>query len=182
MEATIRPLERSDARRGFSSGSPLHDRYVREFAWQNQQRHHLAVTYVAVDDLTHGVLGYVTVSASEVMSDARGGVAPRSFGGSVPALRIGCLAVDRRAQGHGLGTALLTHALKVALAQAVLSGCAAVLVEATPGAEGYYERFGFTPIAAIEGASAVRPRPTPMLLPIAQAAAALTAPSRPRSG
>lgn len=175
MEATIRPLERSDVRTAFESGSALHDRYLADFAWQNQHRHHLAVTYVATDELTRSVLAYITVSASEARSDVRARIAPRSFGGSVPALRIGCLAVDRRFQRRGLGTALLAHALKVALVQAAASGCAAVLVEAIPDAVSYYERFGFRTVGVIEGASAVRPRLIPMVLPFGRIAGTLSA-------
>jgi hypothetical protein len=45
-------------------------------------------------------------------------------------------------------------------------GCVGVVVDAKPAAVEFYERFGFTPIDAVEGATAQRPQPTTMLLPL----------------
>lgn len=165
VTTTIRALERSDVRTGFECGNPLLDRYLTDFAWQNQQRHRLSVTYVAVVEPTRSVLGYVAVSAGEVSPDARSSVpVPASFAGHPPALRIGWLAVDRRFQRQGLGRALLAHAIDVAGKQRSLSGCAAVLIEALPGTVEFYQSVDFTPVELKEGGSAVRPRLVPMVL------------------
>jgi len=91
----IRPLERSDIREGFSCGEPALDRFLERYAWQNQRRYHLGVTYVAVDDATRRVLGYFTLAAASVSPD--GSVAPAPGGyEELPAIRIARLAVDRR--------------------------------------------------------------------------------------
>jgi ribosomal protein S18 acetylase RimI-like enzyme len=162
---TIRRLERADDRSGFDCGSPVQDRYIREFAWQNQERHALGVTYVAVEDGTRCVCGYVTLAAAELTADERAATSvPRAFGGRVPAMRIGCIAVDRRFQGRGLGRELLLHALRIALLQAGLVGCVGVVVDARSEAVQFYERLRFEPVGLIEGAASVRPRPVPMLL------------------
>ena len=46
-------------------------------------------------------------------------------------------------------------------------GCVGVVVDAKPGAVGYYERLGFSPLEGIVGQIEGRPRPTPMFLPLA---------------
>lgn len=174
MGLRIRALERSDVRDGFESGSLAQDRFIREFAWQNQERHHLGVTYVAVDDATRGVLGFVTLVAGEITPDLRAASgAPRAFGGRIPALRIGCLAVDRRVQGRGLGRELLAHAVAVALHQSATVGCAALAVDAHPDAVAFYRRVGFRAVGLLEGASGARPRPVPMVMPLGLARQAL---------
>ena len=43
----IRALREDDQRSEFCSGNDSLDRFFREFAGQNQFRHHLGVTYVA---------------------------------------------------------------------------------------------------------------------------------------
>ena len=64
----------------------------------------------------------------------------------VPVLRIGRLAVDRRAQGRQLGHQLTRFALKLALELAERVGIHAVVVDAKgEGARVFYERLGFTP-------------------------------------
>lgn len=43
-----------------------------------------------------------------------------------------------------------------------------------PGAEAFYERYGFAPMELIEGQSAARPMPTPMFLAITAIQAAVS--------
>ena len=57
-------------------------------------------------------------------------------GSAGPALLLGPLAVDCRAQGQGIGAALMRHAI----AEAKLRGHAAIILV---GDAPYYERFGF---------------------------------------
>jgi len=165
LGSTIRRLERSDVRSGFESGATVQDRFIREFAWQNQERYRLSVTYVAVDDRTRVVLGYVTLVGAEISPDLRGALpTPASFRGRIPLLRVGCIAVDRRAQGRGLGRELLVHAMRIALAQAKTVGCAGIVLDAHPAAVPFYERHRFRVISALEGQPAARPRLVTMFL------------------
>ncbi len=55
----IRALLPTDDRAVFRSGDDDLDRFLRRFAGQNQFRHHLGVTYVAVEG---GILGYATMA------------------------------------------------------------------------------------------------------------------------
>jgi GNAT superfamily N-acetyltransferase len=163
----IRSLERSDVREGFRCGEPSLDVFLERYAWQNQTRYHLGVTYVAVDDDTRRVLGYFTLAAASIAPDEG---APSAASGyrEIPVIRIGRLAVDERVQGVGLGAELVRAVLAIALAESDRIGCAGVVVDALPDAVGFYERFGFRSTGVLVGGSGVRPRPVPMFLGIGQ--------------
>ncbi len=60
----IRALREADDRSRFRSGDPDLDRFLQRFAGQNQFRHYVGVTYVAVEE--DGVLGFATVAPGHV--------------------------------------------------------------------------------------------------------------------
>ncbi|MDZ4179127.1 MAG: GNAT family N-acetyltransferase [Coriobacteriia bacterium] len=161
----IRSLERSDVRDGFRCGAPSLDRFLECYAWQNQARYRLGVTYVAVDDATRRVVGYFTLAAASVSAEESSVRAPGGYA-EIPCIRIARLAVDERVQGIGLGGELVRAALTIALAESERVGCAGVIVDAMPEAVGFYERFGFHPMEVRAGTGAARPRPTLMWLGI----------------
>ena len=165
MSVTIRRLEPGDDRDRFCSGHPDLDRFFHRFAGQNQFRHHVGVTYIAVED--DAILGFVTVSPSEIEIDAlpadRRRRLPRY---PLPTLRLARLAVAQSAQGRGIGQALLRFALTLARRMADEIGCVGVVVDAKPEAQTFYLRYGFESISAIEGVLLDRPEPTPMFLPL----------------
>jgi len=158
-----RSLERSDVREGFGCGEPSLDRFLRQYAWQNQVRYRLGVTYVTVDDSSRRVLGYFTLAAASVSSDDSPVRAPTGYA-EVPCIRIARLAVGERVQGMGLGSELVRATLTITLAESERVGCAGVVVDALPEAVGFYERFGFRPMQVRAGAGAARPRPVLMWL------------------
>jgi hypothetical protein len=45
-------------------------------------------------------------------------------------------------------------------------GCVGIVVDAKPGAESYYSRYGFVELEAVEGMLEERPTPKPMILPL----------------
>ena len=96
MAITIRRLEPGHDRMNFRSGNIDLDRFFVRYAGQNQFRHHIGTTYVAIDD--HGVIaGFATVAASELMTAAL----PQSRRKRLPSyplpvLRLARLAVDER--------------------------------------------------------------------------------------
>ncbi|MHB1477779.1 MAG: GNAT family N-acetyltransferase [Coriobacteriia bacterium] len=161
----IRSLERSDIREGFGCGEPSLDDFLARYAWQSQARYRLGVTYVTVDDVTRRVLGFFTLAAASVSTDESDVRVPGGYA-EVPCIRIARLAVDERVQGMGLGGELVRAALTIALAESERVGCAGVIVDALPSAVGFYERFGFRPVAVQAGKGAARPRPTLMWLGI----------------
>lgn len=165
MSVTIRRLEPGDDRDRFCSGHPDLDRFFHRFAGQNQFRHHVGVTYIAVGD--DAILGFVTVSPCEIEIDAlpadRRRRLPRY---PLPTLRLARLAVAQSAQGRGIGQALLRFALTLARRMADEIGCVGVVVDAKPEAQTFYLRYGFESMSAIEGVLLDRPEPTPMFLPM----------------
>jgi GNAT superfamily N-acetyltransferase len=160
----IRALRPSDDRAAFQSGDEDLDRFFRRYAGQNQFRHYLGVTYVAVD--AGRVLGFATVAPRHVdieeLPERARKKLPRY---PLPVLGLARLAVDKSAQSTGLGAQLLRFVLKLAAKMADEVGCAGVVVDAKAGAIDFYAKYGFTPFEAIEGQSEVRPRPTATWLP-----------------
>ena len=62
----------------------------------------------------------------------------------MPVVRIGRLGVDLRAQGKGIGVALLQHAMHLAASTAEKIGLCAVVVDAkNESIASFYARFGF---------------------------------------
>jgi len=163
MTVEIRALRREDDRSGFRSGDEALDLFFHRYAGQNQFRHHIGVTYVAVDE--DRMLGFVTVSPvsldAQVLPTGR-----RMPPYPLPVLRVARLAVDERARGLGIGKALLRFALELAERMRDDFGCVGVQVDAKGTAVSFYERYGFETIATVEGASRLVPAPTPMFLPL----------------
>jgi GNAT superfamily N-acetyltransferase len=88
-------------------------------------------------------------------------------------LRLARLGVDTRAQGLGIGKALLLHVLVLAFEQRDRLGCVGVLTDAKSGALRFYEGLGFL---ALDGAreGLLAGEPLPMFLSIETIAATLT--------
>jgi predicted N-acetyltransferase YhbS len=161
----IRALRQDDDRAQFHSGDTDLDRFLQQFAGQNQFRHYIGVTYVAVDN--GPVVGFATVAAADVEIDDLPVAAqvklPRY---PLPVLRLARLAVDRSVQGQGVGLSLLRFVLRLAIRMADEYGCVGVVVDAKPDAVPFYTKYGFIAVDAVEGQSEARPVPTPMFLPI----------------
>jgi len=159
----IRALRPDDDRSAFHSGEEPLDRYFRSYAGQNQFRHHVGVTYVAVED--GRVLGFATISPGQI--DIEGLPVPVRKGlprYPLPILRLARLAVDESARSQGIGTQLLRFVFHLAAKMADDYGCVGVAVDAKPGAVEFYERYGFVPHDPLEGGSEGRPRATWMFL------------------
>jgi len=120
-----RKLEHEDDRTAFDSGAPELDDWLRRYAWQNQRADN-AVTYVTVRDGV--VLGYHAIAmAAYAASDLPDGLRkgrPRQ----TPCVLLARLAVDRTAQGQGVGAALLRHAIETAYHASQSVGAAALLI------------------------------------------------------
>jgi ribosomal protein S18 acetylase RimI-like enzyme len=108
-----------------------------------QMRRGITVGYVLA---TPGgrIAGYVTLSNGELPI----GVIPEGQGFPVklplPTTLIGRLAVDREFQGHGLGSDLLVHAIRIAVQTAEQVASAVIEVDAlNERARDFYSHFGF---------------------------------------
>ena len=167
----IRPLVRDDDRSGFSCGHADLDRFFEHYAGQNQFKLHLAVTYVALIEAR--LLGFATVAASSIERLHVPGprLRKRLAAYPLPVLRLARLGVDTRAQGLGIGKALLRHVLAVAVDQRDRIGCTGVVADAKPEAVAFYQGLGFVPIDGVrEGL--LHGGPIPMFLGIDIIAAA----------
>jgi GNAT superfamily N-acetyltransferase len=73
--------------------------------------------------------------------------------------------VDTRAQGLGIGKALLQHVLKIAVEQRDGIGCVGVVTDAKSDSVGFYKSLGFVALEDVtEGL--LHGEPTPMFLAI----------------
>ena len=161
----IRALRPNDIRSDFRSGDEDLDRFFHRYAGQNQFRHYLGVTYVAIEGAR--VLGFATVAPRHIeIDDLPERTRKKLPRYPVPVLGLARLAVDHSARSMGLGEQLLRFVVTLAAKMADEMGCAGVVVDARAGAVDFYAKYGFTPFEMLEGQSEARPRATPMWLPI----------------
>jgi GNAT superfamily N-acetyltransferase len=175
----VRLLEERDNRSSFQSGDEQLDLFFRRYAGQNQFRHHIGTTYLAVE--SEIILGFATVNVGHVEIDNIPPTLRKKLPNyPLPILRLARLAVDRNAQGKGVAERLMRTVFSVAIELRDKLGCVGVVVDAKPGAENYYSRYGFVELEVIEGALEERPAPRPMFLPLSAAMQALRT-ARPKN-
>jgi GNAT superfamily N-acetyltransferase len=168
MVLEVRKLGLEHDRSHFRSGNADLDRFFARYAGQNQFRHHIGTTYVAIDE--SGVIaGFATVAASELSPDTIPASSRKRLPRyPVPVLRLARLAVDQRFRGQGVGSLLLRAVLALAVRLSEDVGCAGVVVDAKPGAVAFYEKLGFVRLEVVAGELADRPQPLPMFLELGQ--------------
>jgi GNAT superfamily N-acetyltransferase len=160
----VRLLSPADDRSNFESGNIDLDRFFRRFAGQNQFRHHIGATYIAVGD---EILGFATVAAGHIeIEDLPKTKRKKLPQYPLPILRLARLAVDEKAQGRGVGKLLLRAVFQIARDMAESVGCVGIVVDAKPDAVAFYKQYGFEPFEILEGALGSRPQPLPMFLPL----------------
>jgi GNAT superfamily N-acetyltransferase len=168
VKLEVRRLEATDDRTTFRSGNVDLDRFFLRYAGQNQFRHHIGTSYVALD-LDGTIVGYATVSASEIAPE---GLNPaerkRVARYPIPVLRLARLAVDERATGRGVGTTLLRSVLLIAQQMARDVGCVGVVIDAKSDAVAFYERLGFVKLDIVSGELGDRPPTTAMFVELGQ--------------
>ncbi len=162
---TVRLLEPDDDRSGFSSGDPDLDRFFKRYSGQNQFRHHIGSTYVALEE--DAIVGFVTVTAASVTIEDLPRTRSRKLPHyPLPVLRLARLAVDETARGRGIGPTLLRWVLELAREMSTSVGCVGVVVDAKPSAASFYTSLGFRPLEVVRGRLGERPQPVPLFLPL----------------
>ena len=159
----VRLLERSDDRSTFRSGNIDLDRFFQRYAGQNQFRHHIGTTWVAV----HGdrIVGFATVSPAHLeVGELPVDLRRKLPAYPLPVLRLARLAVAEDVRGQGIGRALLRIVFAVAWRLADDFGCVGVVVDAKREAVRFYEGLGFRVLVYARGALGDRPEPTAMFL------------------
>lgn len=138
----LAPLDGSHDRKIFNSASEPLNRYLREQASQDIRRR-VAACFVALDGERH-IAGYYTLaSASLLLTDlpaSTGKKLPRYP--TVPAVRMGRLAVDLAFKGQGLGSALLADALARA-ARSEIAAFALIVDAKDEAAAAFYRHHSF---------------------------------------
>lgn len=135
-------------RSNFCCGSEPLDRYFKTQVGQDVRRR-VSACYVALEKTTGRIAGYYTLSAADVpVSDLPAEISRRlPRYPSVPAARIGRLAIDRRFQGRRLGGALLLNAAMRALRSEI--AVFALVVDAKDDeAAAFYRHHGFSAFAS----------------------------------
>ncbi len=164
-EVSIRLLAPDDGRSEFACGEIELDRFLHRFAGQNQFRHHIGSTYVAV--IRDRIAGFVTVSPGEMSAETIAAALKKKLPAyPIPILRIARLAVDRNFQGQGIGKLLLRAMFELALEVGGRIGCVGIVVDSKANAVSFYQRLGFMPLEARRGSLGARPEPLPLFLSI----------------
>jgi predicted N-acetyltransferase YhbS len=167
----VRQLQPADDRSEFSCGDPDYDDFIRKYAGQNDFRHHVGRTLVAVED--ERVVAYATYTLGELAVDA---LPPSAAQGMprypAPVLRLARLAVDVRYQGGRIGTFLVGEVISLALRLRDDHCCVAVIVDALRDRQGFYESLGFEVSDVVVGKPRVAGTVL-MALPLADAEEAL---------
>jgi len=155
LATIIHRMEVSDCVEYFDCGDEPLNSYLKKHAWNNQRKSSIGVTYVAVDEAApQTVIGYFTLATASVPRDALPRRAVRGLPPyDLPMLLLARLAVDRRFKARGLGHALLSEPLRIAVAVSEQAGCRCVIVDVYPSAMGWYERYGFRPLEGGKGSS-----------------------------
>lgn len=128
----------------FTCGKPALDHWLRTRALSNQEK---GFTVVMVVHEAGRVVGYYGLAPTAVIPTTL----PRAIKtgqppNPVPCLLLGQLATDREWSGHGIGTALLGHALTRCVQGARLIGGRALMVNAIDtDAASFWQRRGFLP-------------------------------------
>jgi len=141
----IGPLEARHDRSSFSCGQDDLDRYLKQQATQDTRRNVASLFVAEAGGVVHG---FYTLSMASVLLDRLPDPLARKMPRypSVPAVRLGRLAVHTEAQGKGLGTYLLMDAMARVLRSEV--AWAAFIVDAVnEEARSFYLRFGFESFA-----------------------------------
>ncbi|MDR1079005.1 MAG: GNAT family N-acetyltransferase [Propionibacteriaceae bacterium] len=120
-----RRLRPDDVRAEFTSGAAELDDWFRRFAWENQRADN-AVTFVTC--LDGMVLGFYALAMAAYTTDDLPQRLRKNRPRQTPCLLLARLAVDRRAQGQGVGAALLRDSIERAWRLSQEAGAAALLI------------------------------------------------------
>jgi len=138
-----RLLSAGDDRTDFGSGEPVLDDWLRRRAMANSASG-ASRCFVSCRDCR--VAGFYALSTGSVQLRMAPAHVGHGMPDPVPVVLLGRLAVDRRDQGHGLGSGLLRDAVARTVAASEIVGVRALLVHAmNERARDFYLRFDFEP-------------------------------------
>lgn len=138
----IEKLRRDHPLDGFSCGRPELDRFLKRFAFANQQAH-ASQTYLA--RFKTEVIGFYSLVVGHISyDDAPERLTKGLAHHPVPIMLLARLAVQSSWQGRRIGAYLLRDAMLRTLQAADIVGIRAFVVHAKdPSSRAFYEHFGF---------------------------------------
>jgi ribosomal protein S18 acetylase RimI-like enzyme len=160
------PIAKSHDRAAFDCGAADLNIYLQKFARQNHESGGAKCFVAAPTEAPTRVLGFYTLSSASLDYARTPTLAKKGLARyEVPVFRLGRIAVDKTAQGRGLGGALLLRSAHRCLRVADEVGGVALLIDAkNDRAASWYQSYG---------ALALDDAPLCLLLPLAVAADAL---------
>ena len=139
-------LKDDDPIAGFHSGAESVDMWLSSHG-ATARRHGGAVVYVSFDRQSGRLAGYYTLSSGSIMrEEVDGGWLQRNAPQQIPVILLGQLGVDQRFTHQGLGSDLLTDALRRSCSVAQSIGVRALVIDSLPEAVSFYTRHCFTPV------------------------------------
>ena len=152
----IEKLNKYHKKDSFDCGNELLNDFIKKYAYQNQNRYLVGITYVIhIDNV---IIGYITLNASSIKKMIVDKNKPYE---DIPILRIGRLAVDKSYQNKGIGKKLLKMAFMKSLELKENFGCIGIVIDAKKKAVEFYKKFGFIEIETLD-----KHLTTPMFLSI----------------
>jgi GNAT superfamily N-acetyltransferase len=147
VDVHVRKLDAGDVTESFDCGDAAMNEYLQRYARKNQGQLY-GVTYVCISPGAPEILGFYTIANTTI---PRAGiplellkVLPKYQ--DIPAVLLGRLGVDRRAQGKKIGELLLSHCLEVCLHMTTICGARYVITDAYRAAVMFYRKYGFREI------------------------------------
>ncbi len=143
----ILPLAGHHDRKAFDCGNNELNHWLANVAQQHRTKG-VSSTYIAVEsDIATEILGFYAVSIAELREDEIPPAWIKKLPQKIPVIRLGRLAIDKKHQGKGLGGKLLANVISRSRRISSEVGGMGILVDAKPGAIGFYEQYGFEQLA-----------------------------------
>lgn len=129
---------------------------------KSQVKKSLSVAYVLTDPAQGDLFaGFYTIAQHTISLSVLSSMQLNGLPKTIPCTRLIMLGVDLAYKGQQMGARLMKDALILTKTTAAHVGSFGMYLDADPGAFGFYEKLGFTPI---EGNKA--PQTSPMFLPL----------------
>lgn len=136
------PIHNNVLTSGFCSQEAQLDEWLKKRALKNEQL--MASRTFVVCDEHNKVMGYYSLAVGSVLHAESAGKIKRNMPDPIPVMILGRLAVDKKVQGKGIGSALLKDAALRTLQASKIAGIKAILVHALDEkAATFYEKKGF---------------------------------------
>lgn len=159
LDVFVRKLDPADVVDHFDCGDPAMNEYFRRYAKKNQGQLY-GMTYVCVCPQVNAIIGFYTIATTTI---PRAGIPDELLKGlpkyqDIPAILLGRLAVDRKAQGKKIGEFLISHCFDMCLSMTKVCGARYIVTDAYESTVAFYRKYGFR---EIQGS---RPKTTKMFL------------------